>query len=136
VPQPNAEEVRLLLTGSGEGADRTGPIIRAADHLLAVCAHLDGSVGLPTLRPPLAQTVRWISETTIDLSDVRGQLQAKRALTVAAAGSHSLLMRGPPGAGKSMLAMRLPDVSMRCTRRSHAGRAVTQDACDLMSVKR
>ena len=44
----------------------------------------------------------------LDLRDVRGQIQAKRALTIAAAGGHSILMRGPPGPGKSMLAMRLP----------------------------
>lgn len=46
--------------------------------------------------------------TEPDLSDVRGQFQAKRALLIAAAGSHSLLMIGPPGCGKSMLAQRLP----------------------------
>src|SRR5690606_32922162 len=43
-----------------------------------------------------------------DLSDVRGQYQAKRALLIAAAGGHSLLMRGPPGSGKTMLAQRPP----------------------------
>jgi magnesium chelatase family protein len=49
-----------------------------------------------------------ISDAALDLSDVRGQVQAKRALTIAAAGGHSLLMKGPPGVGKSMLALRLP----------------------------
>lgn len=102
VPQANAEEVRVLLAGTA------APVIRAANHLLAVCAHLDGGAELPILSPPLPRTSVWTSDATLDLSDVRGQVQAKRALTIAAAGSHSLLMKGPPGVGKSMLALRLP----------------------------
>jgi magnesium chelatase family protein len=50
------------------------------------------------------------STTPLDLSDVKGQEQAKRALLIAAAGSHSLLMFGPPGTGKTLLAQRLPGI--------------------------
>lgn len=95
----------ILPEASAREAALTGhPGILAANSLLEVCAHLSeqGMLAPATAgeleNPPVFP----------DLGEVRGQSQAKRALEIAAAGGHSLLMVGPPGAGKSMLAARLP----------------------------
>jgi len=98
-----------LLIGEGNAAEaRLAGCQRllVAATLADACAQLKGeSVPDVDLGPPPAAAA---GTCLPDIADVRGQWQGKRALIIAAAGGHSLLMTGPPGAGKSMLAQRLP----------------------------
>ena len=87
-----------------EAAWAGGLDIIAAPNLIALINHLKGVQVLGAPKPKLADDLTNVP----DLRDVKGQETAKRALEIAAAGGHNLLMIGPPGAGKSMLAARLP----------------------------
>lgn len=95
LPASSAREAVL----AGEGR------VLAANTLLEICAHLTGQQSLSEYQASL-EVIEPATDPP-DLLDVRGQAQAKRALEIAAAGAHSLLLVGPPGTGKSMLASRL-----------------------------
>lgn len=97
IPTGNADEAALV------EAARVLP----ANHLLEVCAHINGQRPImpAAFQPPAAR-----DNDYPDFSEVHGHFQVKRALEIAAAGRHNLLMMGPPGTGKSMLASRLPGI--------------------------
>lgn len=103
--QATAQAHHLIVAADNAAeAALAGGEVFGAPHLLAVCAHLEGRERLAPAAPSAADH----SAPLPDLAEVRGQQRARRALEIAAAGGHSLLLCGPPGTGKSMLASRLP----------------------------
>ncbi len=98
LPAENAAEAGLLAEAE----------VYAADHLLGVTAHLRGHARLS--RVPGTELQMRQHTTSVDLRQVRGQAHARRALEIAAAGGHNLLMLGPPGTGKTLLASCVPGI--------------------------
>ena len=98
LPEGNADEAAVV----------DGIEVLPARSLLAVALHLAGRELLTRHEAKISDSD--VSQSVSDMSDIRGQQQARRALEIAAAGSHHLLLSGPPGVGKSMLAQRLPGI--------------------------
>ncbi|WP_373741363.1 YifB family Mg chelatase-like AAA ATPase [Neisseria sp.] len=100
LPAPNAAQAAVM----------RGIEVYGAESLGEVAAHLNQIQSLPRSVPHTDRPSESDNEALPDLKDVKGQHTARLALEIAAAGGHSLLMMGPPGTGKSMLAKRLPSI--------------------------
>ena len=128
LPQHNAAEAALVKQAR----------VYAAQSLLQICAHLTGHEALPLYNglPDKRNEI----PVYPDMAEVKGQAKVKRALEIAAAGNHSVLMIGPPGTGKSMLAARFPGILPPMTEEealeSAALQSLSQGGFDIVNWKR
>ena len=100
VPEANAREAAVV----------AGVNVYPVRSLLEVIEFLNNSTGIAPITVDTNQLLSEVQSFGVDFKDVRGQIVAKRALEVSCAGGHNILMIGPPGSGKTMLAKRIPTI--------------------------
>lgn len=121
----------LPAVNAAEAALVEDAVVYPAQSLLQVAAHLTGRVAMSRYIPELELVAPHYS----DMREVKGQTQSKRALEIAATGGHSVLMSGPPGTGKSMLAARFPGILPQMTQQEALESAAMQSLGGMFEIE-
>ncbi len=136
------EEFYLPAENAAEASAVAGIRVFGVPDMVSLVNHLNGAKKLPRSVFDEAAFFAANAVSTLDFSDVRGQFMAKRAMEIAAAGGHNILLIGPPGTGKSMLAKRMPSILPPLTfdeavetTKIHSVSGVLPDGVSLLSAR-